>query len=133
MFSKTSSNWPFLASLMNFQNVNVARFARNVEWDFFCDFQPPWTRWRFPTGLFWRYLKNCIKSVEKSWLFHSLNRGLRFVTLERTSQNSRFLFELDSNFFFCILDKIWWVRHLPLPLHIKVSMSLILNDTIFRG
>ena len=24
------------------QNVNVARFARNVEWDFFCGFQTPW-------------------------------------------------------------------------------------------
>ena len=27
---------------MSTQNVNVARFARNVEWDFFCDFQTPW-------------------------------------------------------------------------------------------
>ena len=35
-FSKTRQNWPFLAFLMN---VNVARFARNVKWDFFCDFQ----------------------------------------------------------------------------------------------
>ena len=26
---------PFLYT----QNVNIARFARNVEWDFFCDFQ----------------------------------------------------------------------------------------------
>ena len=33
---------PFLAILMNFWNVNVARFARNDEWDFFYDFQPPW-------------------------------------------------------------------------------------------
>ena len=29
--------------LLSTQNVNVARFARNVEWDFFCDFQ---TRFR---------------------------------------------------------------------------------------
>ena len=28
--------WPQL------KNVNVARFARNVEWDFFCDFQTQW-------------------------------------------------------------------------------------------
>ena len=28
---------------MNFWHVNVARFARKVEWDFFCDFQTPWT------------------------------------------------------------------------------------------
>ena len=26
---------------MSIQNVNVARYARNVEWDFFCDFQTP--------------------------------------------------------------------------------------------
>ena len=26
---------------MSTQNVNVARLARNVEWDFFCDFQTP--------------------------------------------------------------------------------------------
>ena len=28
---------------MSTQNVNVARFARNVEWDFFCDFQTSWS------------------------------------------------------------------------------------------
>ena len=36
------NDWPFLAFLMNFlstQNVKVARFARNDECDFFCDFQ----------------------------------------------------------------------------------------------
>ena len=27
--------------LLSIQNVNVARFARNVEWDIFCDFQTP--------------------------------------------------------------------------------------------
>ena len=27
-----------LNKLLSAQNVNVARFARNVEWDFFCDF-----------------------------------------------------------------------------------------------
>ena len=27
--------------LISTQNVNVALFARNVEWDFFCDFQTP--------------------------------------------------------------------------------------------
>ena len=27
--------------LLSTQIVNVARFARNVEWDFFCDFQTP--------------------------------------------------------------------------------------------
>ena len=28
--------------LLSTQNVNVARFARNIEWDFFCDFQTLW-------------------------------------------------------------------------------------------
>ena len=31
--------------LLSTQNVNVARFARNVEWDYFCDFQRPWKVW----------------------------------------------------------------------------------------
>ena len=32
--------WHFQINFsMSIQNVNVARFARNVEWDFFCDFQ----------------------------------------------------------------------------------------------
>ena len=33
--------WQFFGSFLSNQNVNVARFARNVEWDFFCDFQTP--------------------------------------------------------------------------------------------
>ena len=39
--------------LLSTQYVNVARFARNVEWDFFCDFQTPWG--------FFRY---CITSIQ---------------------------------------------------------------------
>ena len=38
-------------------------------------------------------------SLWKNLDYFILYRGLRFETLERTSQNSRFLFELDSNFF----------------------------------
>ena len=30
---------------MSTQNVNVTRFARNVEWDFFCDFQTLCSYW----------------------------------------------------------------------------------------
>ena len=32
----------FFNELLSTQNANVARFARNVEWDFFCDFQTQW-------------------------------------------------------------------------------------------
>ena len=38
-FSKTLEIEVFFINLF-IQNVNVARFARNVEWDFFYDFQP---------------------------------------------------------------------------------------------
>ena len=31
--------------LLATQNVNVARFARNVDWDFFCDFQTLYVLW----------------------------------------------------------------------------------------
>ena len=34
--AKMDHFWAFII------NVNVARFARNVEWDFFCDFQTLW-------------------------------------------------------------------------------------------
>ena len=37
--------------LLSTHNVNVARFARNVEWDFFCDFQSPCSLLAFIIGL----------------------------------------------------------------------------------
>ena len=33
---------PFFNELLSIQNVHVARFARNVKCDFFCDFQTLW-------------------------------------------------------------------------------------------
>ena len=36
-------NFGIFNELLSTQNVNVARFARNVEWDFFCDFQTLWS------------------------------------------------------------------------------------------
>ena len=44
---KNSPKWIIFGifnQLLSTQNVNVARFARNVEWDFFCDFQTPCKR-----------------------------------------------------------------------------------------
>ena len=41
---KNSPKWTIFGifnQLLSTQNVNVARFARNVEWDFFCEFQTP--------------------------------------------------------------------------------------------
>ena len=42
---KSSPKWTILGifnQLLSTQNVNVARFARNVKWYFFCDFQTLW-------------------------------------------------------------------------------------------
>ena len=36
------TNFSIFNEVLFTQNVNVARFARNVEWDFFYDFQTPW-------------------------------------------------------------------------------------------
>ena len=44
-YSKTRQNGTFFGIFNKFlttQNVNVARFARNVQWDIFCDFQTPY-------------------------------------------------------------------------------------------
>ena len=35
------TNFGIFNELLSIQNVNVARFARNEECDFFCDFQTP--------------------------------------------------------------------------------------------
>ena len=56
---------------MSTQNVNVARFARNVEWDFSCDFQTPclWPN-SFKAGLrLARYFfeKSVVPFVLKHW------------------------------------------------------------------
>ena len=46
--------------------VNVARFARNVEWDFFCDFQTPWFRFRI---IEFSYIqKNFLHVVLSKWI-----------------------------------------------------------------
>ena len=44
-FFKNSPKWTIFGIfnyLLSTRNVNVARFARNVEWGFFCNFQTPW-------------------------------------------------------------------------------------------
>ena len=43
--TKSISNMPtgIFNLLLSIQNVSIARFDRNVEWDFFCDFQTPCT------------------------------------------------------------------------------------------
>ena len=55
---KNSPKWTnfgiFLLTFVSTQNVNVTGFARNVEWDFFCDFQTPCIRWIWELGQDWK-------------------------------------------------------------------------------
>ena len=49
--------------LLSTQNVSRARYARNVEWDFFCDFQTPCIQEivakAYPTQFFRRFAPKC--------------------------------------------------------------------------
>ena len=63
---KNSPKWTIFGifnQLLSTQNVNIARFARNVEWDFFCDFQTPCSvtsnSWLFSIV----FLKKCSENV----------------------------------------------------------------------
>ena len=57
---KNSPKWTIFGIfnlLLPIKNVNVARFARDVEWDFFCDFQTTWARFarlKVKRGFFWK-------------------------------------------------------------------------------
>ena len=57
--------------LLSTQTVNVASFARNVEWDFFCDFQ---TLWRCLTILF------LVKQKKEALFAEFLRKRLRYFS-----------------------------------------------------
>ena len=45
---KSTPKWTIFyifIELLSTQNANVARFARNIKWDFLCDFQTPLHKW----------------------------------------------------------------------------------------
>ena len=69
-FSKTRQNWPFFGifkKLLFTQNVHVARFARNVEWYFWGDFQTLCGKHHY----FWQQHKAKASPFYKLWnLFH---------------------------------------------------------------
>ena len=54
--------WPFS---MNFCPLNVARFAHNVEWDFFCDFQTLCTCGLFMETLPHKSLRDNLRSLSR--------------------------------------------------------------------
>ena len=64
---------------MSTQNVNVARFACNVEWDFFCDFQTPCGNFYF--FFYYRQLKRLRKSDELASATTQIKKALFRATL----------------------------------------------------
>ena len=70
----------FFVLLMSTQNVNVARFARNVEWDFFCDFQTPWVGTKKEDFL-WCFRNNLVLSallvMYEFWLKKTFRKPLK--------------------------------------------------------
>ena len=80
---------------MSTQNVNVARYARNVEWDFFCDFQtlcsnsniiPFKNKFEILTICHWkktRETNNVTFSSILFWRCHSRQKSLKSVTFKK--------------------------------------------------
>ena len=70
---ENSSNWPFLTLLVFLKNVNVARFARHVEWDFISDFQTLWLDFpvvnfvRVERQPFWTYCEKKLECGGAKW------------------------------------------------------------------
>ena len=71
---KNSPKWTFFGifnKLLSTQNVNVARFARIVEWDFLSDFQTPWNEGPNFPELFMTQISEmrCFKAHVDCWAF----------------------------------------------------------------
>ena len=80
--SKSPHNRPYFGifnALLSTQIVNVARFARNIEWDFLCDFQTLWLQ----SGQRWKAFFNSSSKV--FWCFvltkHSLTSNSNSLKL----------------------------------------------------
>ena len=74
-FFKNTQNW----TIFN-QSLNVARFARKVEWDFFCDFQTPWVIGWFDQGNQTYAIRPCC-SLQDCFLDPLLVVNVRFKRL----------------------------------------------------
>ena len=87
------SKWTILGifnQLLSTQNVNVARFAHNVEWDFFCDFQTSKKCWVIHFGFVYFLSTNrCWKGIwdkqEFWWLWAEVDKPL---TIKSEAVNS---------------------------------------------
>ena len=85
-------------------NVNVARFARNIEWDFFCDFQTPWCSTLLQTLLakyrllLTNHFSGCVESINYGvfLIFHRLIRTwklLYYKTAKRREEYTKMMYE----------------------------------------
>ena len=91
--AKLDHFWHFVMNLST-RNVNVARFARNVEWDFFCDFQTPWIieKWDVTCSMMASF--SCNLEAQATMSCRDLSRWCRAVSrrLRERSLHSSILF-----------------------------------------
>ena len=90
-FQKTRQNGTFLAFFnerLSTQNVIVARFARNVEKDFLCDFQTLWKRQFFVCFELPNYqnlLRFCMQKLCKFWFLMQQKKDVESLGASRLS------------------------------------------------
>ena len=127
---------------MTTQNVDVARFARSVEWDFFCDFQTLCSRMKFirqikfyyvplrgHTSTFRFYL--VIVCIPLSHIFHNY-----ILSHFRTIFNFFSLFNFLAGIFLVQsshskTQKGWWFFGLSLNLLSKIVGLLLTKMMLF--
>ena len=100
---------------MNFlstQNVKVARFARNVEWDFFCDFQTMW----IGNGKF------VLLFLVMPWP--------RFQYLCQTS--SKFILNLNNKLFCRLLVGQYVTVHGEVVSHVNISQVSVQDGGLYQ-
>ena len=98
---------------MSSQNVTVARFARNVEWDFFCDFQTP-------CDLDYNHVSSSQSAPFNLWIFVFAN----FLTILK-NKTSLAVFNHCANYLFLsamLLSPLWTAR-VPQLLERLISWS----------
>ena len=79
---KHSPKWTVFGiynELLSTQNINVARFARNVKCDFFCDFQTLWS---------YRWINTIdVKKPTQNWKISRFHVKVKYCVLKKVKAN----------------------------------------------
>ena len=100
--------------------VNVARFARNVEWDFFCDFQ---TWWFCPPT---RQTIFCCLNILAS--FHELATQFWWCF---TNAYYYFSYYWTATLCYCSKYTAFWEQKIPMCAWTKITCLLTWNLSLF--